>query len=425
MKSDRKPTAIVFGAGNGYKHHYQAIHRDFDVLAVVANHRIGEDVCGMEIMPPSILNQYDYDYVLVTPVGQNSLKIKDQLKRMGIPPEKMRFNEYAGIEPYTIDPLFFAEDLCDSQKKHLFASNVERVVLELNSKCNRKCWFCTNTYVDMCPDNVDMSDEVFEKIVRELAEIDYDQDICLSFFNEPLLCTKLMERIKELKERLPKSFVYLFTNGDYLDKEKIDRLEKAGLDILFIDIYTNKIEFDVEEVYQKALQLMDRVQLSSLSASTRKSECGLLISKRYGSMDIEIASNNFSQMASNRGEALPDYLPIPKIASHPLLCVKTFISYHIDFRGNVWPCPNYHREYTPHQEFCLGNILDESMFDIYLGKNIMSYREKHFFHRSSLPCRSCIWNVPTFKNTNRFHRPFRNRPKYSRRDVSDSCCGSE
>lgn len=403
-----KPTAIVFGVGEGYIFRSKYIHDFFDVIALVDNDvkKHGSMIDGMKIYSPDVIKESNFDYVLITAKHEYSLDIKKQLEALGVSTCKMRFHGEGGMPPFAIDPLFFADDLSECQKKKLFSENMERVLIEVNSKCNRKCWFCTNSILGDIPDNENMTDEVFDKILGELAEIDYDKEVWLSFFNEPLLCTKLIERIRKIKSSLPKCYIYMFSNGDYLTKESLAQLADAGLDMLAIDIYINKFDCDPDEAHELACKLLKRI---NVSMEFTKSKYGMYGLTCYGDMDIEIIFRDFTMRASNRAESLPESLPIPKITSHPLPCIKSFFSFHVDFRGNVWPCPNYHREFAAHKKYCVGNVLDQSIFDIYLGEKLNNYREQNFFHRDNLPCRSCIWNFNSFI-TNRLHRPFRCRP---------------
>jgi len=48
------------------------------------------------------------------------------------------------------------------------------VEIAIHSFCNRKCWFCANnSRVDRHSDKIDMLDEVFLKILNELARIEW------------------------------------------------------------------------------------------------------------------------------------------------------------------------------------------------------------------------------------------------------------
>ena len=405
---NKKEKAVVFGIGSWYEYYRDHLNDRFEIVALVDSNieKQGEYRDGIIIEAPEICLKRQYDCIVVPNPNPAAIKIKNQLLKMGIPVTKMRFTEDCGIAPFSIDTLYFADNLNSSQKRKLFAENVERVIIEVNSKCNRQCWFCTNSLADRHSENVEMTDELFSKIINELSEISYDSDICLSFFNEPLLCEKLFERIKEIRLKLPKSYIYAFSNGDYLTKENTYMLSEAGLNLLWVDIYTNDVEYKSAKVNYLAAALIERIGLP-IEVDIHSEQ--LNIYHKCEKMDIGVIARDFTTFASNRAESLPPHLTIPKIKGHPLPCLKRFISFSIDYLGDVWPCPNYHRDIEKHKEFCLGSALDDTIFDIYLGKKIAGYYERHLFHRETLPCRSCIWNFYTFI-ANRFENPFRDRP---------------
>jgi hypothetical protein len=43
--------------------------------------------------------------------------------------------------------------------------------------------------------------------------------------------------LKIVRKALPQAFLYIITNGDYLDREKLSRLEQIGIDWLYINVY--------------------------------------------------------------------------------------------------------------------------------------------------------------------------------------------
>jgi len=416
-----KPKVIVFGVGMNYKVVRKKIIQLFDIVALVDNDttKHGRSVDRLTICSPNEINNHTYDFIVITVSSpEASFEVRQQLLERGIPSEKIRNDSVSDVSPYTIDPLFFSEDLCYKGKQKLFAENIERVVLEVNSQCNRRCRFCTNSIVDRHTHNYDMSDEIFHKIINELAEIQYSSEICLSYFNEPLLCTKLFERIKTIKEKLPNVFLYAFTNGEFLTKEKLTRLSECGLDMLWIDIYTDEtvMEYQRDEAHKVANELIEKIELP-----VSIDECSEHIyeSCKINDMDVVILTRDFTTFASNRAESLLHLINIPKIEQHPKVCLKMFISYHIDHTGGVWPCPNFHPNFNDHKDYCLGNVADGTIFDIWLGKKYNDYREKHFFHRGTLPCRSCVRNFYTFIQ-NGFSRPFRDRPKIQRK-LKNAC----
>ena len=61
------------------------------------------------------------------------------------------------------------------------------VEIGIHSFCNRNCWFCANSAkVDRHSTMEIMPENVFEKIVKELASIEYRGVFILHRFNEPL-----------------------------------------------------------------------------------------------------------------------------------------------------------------------------------------------------------------------------------------------
>jgi radical SAM protein with 4Fe4S-binding SPASM domain len=267
-----------------------------------------------------------------------------------------------------------------------------------------------------------MSEVLFNKISQELATIDYDGDICLALYNEPLLCTNLERYIKLLKSDCPRSFVYLFTNGDHLTKALLIELENAGLDMLMVDEYiqpAKQSNWDREKAIAAIDSKIAKVGLPPLTFVRGDSSIEGYTKMfnenegTQGTMIIEFKSSDFHKIAANRAECLQELQQyMPRVTDgHPKLCIKDFISVHIDYMGDVWPCPNYHRDIERHRKYCVGNVLKDSIFDIFVGEKISEYRQQRMFHRETLPCRTCIWDFYTFV-TNMLDRPFRDRPSY-------------
>lgn len=51
-----------------------------------------------------------------------------------------------------------------------------------------------------------MTDELFEKIIGELADLDYSYRLGLYSNNEPFLDEDIIRRVKYAREKLPKAF---------------------------------------------------------------------------------------------------------------------------------------------------------------------------------------------------------------------------
>jgi sulfatase maturation enzyme AslB (radical SAM superfamily) len=63
-------------------------------------------------------------------------------------------------------------------------SMFRNVEMEINSTCNRSCWYCPDSFARR-PVGY-MSDGLFRKIIAELAEMDFDGNVSYHFYGEPL-----------------------------------------------------------------------------------------------------------------------------------------------------------------------------------------------------------------------------------------------
>ena len=121
--------------------------------------------------------------------------------------------------------------------RELFAQYVDLVEIENHSFCNRVCWFCPNSFLDRRRSNTILSSAVYERILDDLAEIDYRGTLSWSRYHEVLAESSVYERIAEARRRLPRARLVAISNGDYMKRDTLGRLEAAGLDRLILDLY--------------------------------------------------------------------------------------------------------------------------------------------------------------------------------------------
>lgn len=134
-----------------------------------------------------------------------------------------------------------------NDKKKLF-TNIE---IETINRCNGECSFCPiNRYSDPRMYKK-MSQELYEKIIFQLKELNYSGSLGLYSNNEPLLDKRLEEFLKIARENLPKAKLYIFTNGKLLTEERTEELMKY-LDKMVIDNYNDDLELipSVRKVYE-------------------------------------------------------------------------------------------------------------------------------------------------------------------------------
>ena len=239
------------------------------------------------------------------------------------------------------------------------------VEIETINRCNGACAFCpVNSNLDTRELKL-MPDELFSKIIDELAELDYSGHIAPFSNNEPFLDKRILSFLRETKEKLPKSHLYMFTNGTLLTIDKFIEAVKY-LNELIISNYSDDYEFipTVKDIYQYCLENKDAAQ------------------------KVEIVKCLQNQQLTTRGGQAPNR---EKIRVKGITCMNPFIQLVIRPDGKVSLCCN-----DPFGKFTLGDLNKESLLDIWYGGVYRSIREQILRGRENLSlCSGCdtIWGI--------------------------------
>ncbi|PWT26205.1 radical SAM/SPASM domain-containing protein [Butyrivibrio fibrisolvens] len=113
------------------------------------------------------------------------------------------------------------------------------IEIETVNRCNGDCPFCpVNVHEPQRP-YAKMTDELFYKIIDEIAQWDYRGQIALFSNNEPFLDPRIIDFQKYAKEKIPNAKWHLYTNGTIMTLEKfIDIMQY--LDEMVIDDYSDE-----------------------------------------------------------------------------------------------------------------------------------------------------------------------------------------
>lgn len=380
--------ALVFGVGNQYKKFIRQIAEDFEVIGLTDNDvcRHGTTVDGTTIISPEKAVNLEFDAVIVTPYNGRDEIIR-QLLSLGV--DSLKILNTASLTSFLIDPMFFSMALNDNDKKILFKNNVETIYLEANSKCNRKCWFCPNSFLDRHSDNMLMPIELVSKVCDELSQIDYAGTIDFSYYNEPLLDYTLEDKIALVKEKLPKVKIHIVTNGDYLNKTRIATLEKAGLERIIISNYfsnSNKSPWTYE-LAKKVIQ--DKADTLSLSIDfiTKSNDIECYAVACYGNLNITMNCINFSRTGYHRAGLLKD--TINSIVDRKTMCSHAYNGFIVAYTGEVVFCTQCHNGSTEHKKYIVGDINKDNIFNIFTSNNFTSLRKSTLCDVNSAPCTGC------------------------------------
>ncbi len=123
-------------------------------------------------------------------------------------------------------------------KREAFKQAVNHVYIETSSQCNRRCSYCPNNQNDRISNNYFMDDEIYNRILSELALINYSKEFHFVGYNEPLMhIDNLLGRIEQARAALPLATIVVFSNGDYLSSSKLDALTAAGMNGLVLAVH--------------------------------------------------------------------------------------------------------------------------------------------------------------------------------------------
>lgn len=126
----------------------------------------------------------------------------------------------------------------------------ERISIESNSYCNRSCSFCTRTYDDR--EKVRMSSALIFKTLNDLSNVSFKGLIAFHFYNEIFTDKRIYQLFEKCKELGLNN--YLVTNGDFLTKDKVERLSKYNIKEFTLSLYDSKNEEDFDRRSRKCIE---------------------------------------------------------------------------------------------------------------------------------------------------------------------------
>lgn len=144
---------------------------------------------------------------------------------------------------------------------------LSKLDIETYNVCNYSCSICP--YPDMTREKVVMGMGLFRKIIDD-AVTNKIREVCLNFYNEPLLDPLLFERIKYAKSK--ELTVTFNCNGSLLTQEKITAILDSGLNSISfsLDAATKetyeriRINGDFEKVKHNIIELIKTRNLRNM-----------------------------------------------------------------------------------------------------------------------------------------------------------------
>lgn len=238
----------------------------------------------------------------------------------------------------------YIDYFCDSTEK----PQPLNILIETINRCNSTCSFCTANRNDECRPFCRMEEDLFKRIISQIADWDYSGYISLFANNEPFMDTRIIDFHRYIREKLPNARIKVFTNGLLLDCTKFKEIAPYA-DLFIINNYCDdrKLHPNIEELYQ---------YLKKNPAIHEK-------------IDVQIKIRYIGEVLTNRAGTSPNKKETKSIIKEPCLFPYTDMVIYPDGKAGICCCDV--KEVTD-----LGNVNLETIQEIWTGKKYESLRRK-------------------------------------------------
>ena len=233
--------------------------------------------------------------------------------------------------------------------------------------CNRSCSFCPRSAKDFVDKKEFITNELHEKLCKELQDLNYKGTIRYSGFVEPMLDKNIYNLINMVRRFLPDSNVEMVTNGDPLNLKRLEKLFQSGLNRILISAYDGKEDADRLEDLCKSANLSSDQYIVRHRYYSEEKDFGITLSNRSGLMEnAEFKIKSLAEPLKN-----PCYIPS--------------YTFFLDYQGDVLMCPH-----DWGKKVVLGNLNKTNLLDIWFSKKSMQIRKMlNKSNRNFTPCNVC------------------------------------
>jgi radical SAM protein with 4Fe4S-binding SPASM domain len=291
-----------------------------------------------------------------------------------------------------ISTLHFRQLQEEQERRRALRDGLRVVDIEIFSRCNRRCHYCSNSVLDRFTSNTFMDVELYRRIVSDLAAIEFDGTLRFVGLNEPTLYRDvLVERVREARAALPRAMLTVFSNGDYLSRDYLDELYGAGMRSLYISVHLQRFApFDGQKVIERVTALAEKLDLP-LRVDTHipgRTVAGMM--QYRPDVIVQFYQHDYAAVGHDRGGILDgigrqDYV-------RTAACVAPIQMMVIAHNGNVMPCAHFVGDAEQHKHLLVGTLAGgRSLFDVYSSPEYVAWRRSMFsVGPKGKACRNCI-----------------------------------
>lgn len=247
------------------------------------------------------------------------------------------------------------------------------IEIETHNRCNNDCPFCPASRLSDKRPFLRMSEPVFSGIADQLRDMGYSGTVSLYHNNEPLLDERLPFLVREIKEKVVRAKVSIWTNGILLSYARLKELHSNGLargDSLVIDDYSY-----TRELSPRIARLLKEIKATNIE----------------NEMDIKVWIRDKNAILTNRAGRAPNKKGLTGKSFQKYLvmrrwCPLPFTQFNVNPAGLVHICC-----YDAYYDCVVGDVTKESIPDIWHGSKLNSIRSE--LNRNGrwniFPCNVC------------------------------------
>ena len=300
-----------------------------------------------------------------------------------------------------VDQFDFLEHRRDQEKKH-WDKKLNRdsdpldsiLTVEVNTTelCNRTCVFCPRHDPKVYPNqNLHLTIKGAELIAEELSNNGFQGKISFSGFGENLLNPWFKEIVHTFRFNLPQATIECNTNGDKLTAEYTQGLFRAGLDLLYVNLYDGIEQMEHFDTMMAEARIREDMYKFRMHWGDFEKH-GLILNNRSGVVDWVGVEDD----------------TVENLKGKP--CHYPFYKMFVDWNGDVLFCSNdWGREHV------VGNLLTMSLHDVWFSKPMTKIRKRLMKgDRSKSPCNKCsvdgsLFGKPSFDIIKDYYESPKNR----------------
>lgn len=279
------------------------------------------------------------------------------------------------------------------------------VNIETTSWCNYDCWFCPSPQLNR--EKKEMKQELFEKIILDLKQMDYTGEIRLHQSNEPMTDPNIEDKVLFVKTHLPKCALGFTTNFSLMSYKRLQKLLDNGINFLSVEAYRSETQFDHylnmlnelkdnntdKKIIINAQAINGKYSFAKEKTQYKNGRLYVTLSRRYPKKGEEkFTDYNKSSITSRLG------IINSKRVCNIGYCTRPFRQLQINYNGYVPLCCEEWL-YTP--QAMMGDLNKNTISEIWNGKKFFKYRETLQFvypKRIMSPCNECNFGGGTWLN---------------------------